>query len=115
MKVTTLLLVAAVPTAAFVWMDALDAARSRSAWVRPEVAVDYLRDCEAEGGNPDVCACTANHILVGSPPAPRPSVDAGPYAESIPGERSYRDSCEHWAVILGLVDEVEPAESDSAP
>ncbi len=46
MKVTTLLLVAAVPTATVVWSDMLDPAASPGSWVNPQHAYDYLRACE---------------------------------------------------------------------
>ena len=107
MKVTTLVLVAALPTATVVWSDLFDPAASTNAWVHPQYAYDYLKQCEESGTDREVCACTAKHILIETPGEALPAVSAGP-----PGSRDatravyqgYQESCERWADVLGLLE-----------
>ncbi len=107
MKVTTLLLVAAVPTATVVWSDMLDPAASPGSWVNPQHAYDYLRACEESSSSREICACTAKHILVESPTLP--AVSAGPGQAPSAAYDGYRESCERWAEILGLLEHGESA------
>ena len=111
MKVTTLLLVVAAPTAIAFGSDRLDPAASPNAWVHPQYGYEYQKRCSESGVSEEVCACAAKHILVGSPPSePLFAPEAPGASQTI--HHGYRESCERWAGLLGLVDEDEAAIAD---
>jgi hypothetical protein len=106
MKLTTVMLVAALPFAAAALLDGVGPRERGTVWSDPTDALEVMQACETSGGRPEVCACTAKHVLVGSPRTTGPSVAAaGALGGNTDPIRSYRESCERWARILGLVEE----------